>query len=48
MTLNPDVKKIQRLWSLVEKRNDVALFESFSEIDFKRLVDIIGFISHFF
>ena len=36
MTINLDVKKIQRLWSLVEKRNDVALFESFSEIDFKR------------
>ena len=48
MTINLDVKKIQRLWSLVEKRNDVALYESFSEIDFKRLVDIIGFTSHIF
>ena len=27
---------IQRLWSLVEKRYDVALYDSFSEIDFQR------------
>ena len=27
---------IDRLWSLVEKRCDVALYDSFSEIDFQR------------
>ena len=27
---------IGRLWSLVEKRYDVALYDSFSEIDFQR------------
>ena len=36
MTKNIEVKNIQRLWSLVEKRNDVLLYDSFSEIDFKR------------
>ena len=30
--------KIQRLWSLVDKRNDVTLFESLSEIDFQRWI----------
>ena len=32
--------KIQRLWSLVDKRNDVTLFESLSEIDFQRWIII--------
>ena len=36
MTINLDFKNIERLWSLVEKRNDVALYDSFSEIDFKK------------